>query len=173
MGVNKRDLPRAPCPSSCLLGRVNQQARWRMYPRDTSHVTRRVLPHSYTWPHRDRTHAPHRTVKRTRPRVRDRPPRAQSHKSPTCRSRNHRLPVQPPTERRRRDWLLSKTALNSDVARSVGGVSRYRCARIVCACVSLANENCAKFERRMSINEILLKTNSFTKSLLDCQYLTN
>lgn len=64
---DKRDLPRAPCPSSCLLGRENQQARWQMYPRDTSHVTRRALL----------TRAPGRTVilhtHRTAPRnARDR-----------------------------------------------------------------------------------------------------
>lgn len=58
-------------------------------------------------------------------------------------------------ERRRWDWLSSKTALNSDVARSVGGVPRYKCVRI--AHVRVAIEKRAKFKRRYRSYRILMR----------------
>lgn len=40
-GRNKQDSPRAPCPSSCLLGRVNQRARRRIIIPATLHMYQR------------------------------------------------------------------------------------------------------------------------------------
>jgi len=127
-GRNKRDSPRAPCPSSCLLGRVNQRARRRIIISATPHMYRRRLRflhfvHSGALRIGDTT----RTAKmHARSRVRDRPPRAQSH-----RYRQHVALVTTdcsPFLLRcycRRDWPPSETVWNFYVARSVGFAANY------------------------------------------------
>lgn len=108
--------PRAPCPSSCLLGRVNQRARTaNNYPRDTSHVAATtcssratrltVSAHlaatvSHPRAPRRRPRAgggkrpPGRAEKRTGiARQRSPATRTVTRTCPTCRPRNHRLPA--------------------------------------------------------------------------------